>query len=687
MNRSFILIFFACFGLTSFTGTHSGSQPGQPNKHALIIAIGDYERSTGWLPISSGNDIPIVTGALLKLGFAEKNIAVLTDADADKNGIIEALRSLSQRVSPGDMVVIHVSAHGQQISDDNDDEVDGYDEAIVGYGAPVSHRYYRSRGGRGAYDGSLHLRDEEFGARINDIRARIGKNGHVLTVLDACHSGTGTRGSARVRGGEEPFVLDTTAQIAPVKKETGGFGMMGEGAVNTRGDNLGKFVLISGASAHEVNYETEDENGNGVGSLSYCLSKVLASVPKGTTYRSLFAAVLSEMASRAPKQTPQLEGDIDFEIFGGSFRPQEKYFAVTSISGNRELVINAGKLMNVYEGTSVAVERSGSSGPSKDKKPLATGKVVSASNFEATILLEQALDVKSAVDVWVFVTGAVLPERKVRVDISKISDAGLRGAVGKAIGELGMAEVVTNRSDLVLQDVKTRGAYAFDIINAAYGSKLVEQGVRGNSLDHGVKLVTDVIHNYAQGSMFRELDLRDDGYNVVINRVLPVKRGSKDFNDIVDPSTHIDEGNIVNIPAGTYIFLELKNLGDQVAYFNIVDIEPSGRINPLVPSVIQNRIEPPIEELRLNPGETRILKYPIRIGPPYGTETFKVIATGVAFDLASTIRVPEFRTRGNTLPVQKLLGESFNRTSTRGAELEQGEMGTNTSEFTFKIVR
>ena len=36
-------------------------------------------------------------------------------------------------------VVVHFSCHGHQIEDDNNDEIDGLDEAIVPYGAVASY--------------------------------------------------------------------------------------------------------------------------------------------------------------------------------------------------------------------------------------------------------------------------------------------------------------------------------------------------------------------------------------------------------------------------------------------------------------------------------------------------------------------------------------------------------------------
>jgi hypothetical protein len=80
------------------------------NKHALIIAIGNYKF---WKPISSNNDVPYIKKALLKQGFAEINIHVLSDAKATMVEMDMAFKNLIGRARPCDIVFIHVSAHDQ----------------------------------------------------------------------------------------------------------------------------------------------------------------------------------------------------------------------------------------------------------------------------------------------------------------------------------------------------------------------------------------------------------------------------------------------------------------------------------------------------------------------------------------------------------------------------------------------
>jgi hypothetical protein len=136
----------------------------------------------------------------------------------------------------------------------------------------------------------------------------------------------------------------------------------------------------------------------------------------------------------------------------------------------------------------------------------------------------------------------------------------------------------------------------------------------------------------------------------------------------------------------------MMNRSKRKAFYNVIDLQPDGKINPLLPDVAAGEVRPPIAELVLDPGEKTVIKYPILISKPYGNEIFKVIATGAPFDLGSAINTKglDRGARGTLSDIEALMGNTFDKSfSPRGAHarVSQREMGTNTSAFTFKIVR
>jgi len=257
-------LIFCTTALALFMSGQSFAPKEEESKRALIVAVGNYPQTSGWEAISSLNDIDPVKNALMKQGFAENNILIIRDAQATAAGIRKAMRELKARTRKGDMVYIHFSSHGQQITDNNGDEPDGLDEAIVGFGAPVSERINPN------YKFDNHLRDEELGKLIDSVRLQAGAGGDVLVMLDACHSGTGTRGGNiagyqprdKARGNARPFGNPGAARASNRGSENGDADV---GQSDVKGA-MAPVVVFSAARASEVNFEYQ---GNGSRSVAF----------------------------------------------------------------------------------------------------------------------------------------------------------------------------------------------------------------------------------------------------------------------------------------------------------------------------------------------------------------------------------------------------------------------------------
>lgn len=161
-------------------------------RHGLVIGLGQYQ-DMAWGTLHGDKDVPLVKNMLTACGY--KDIATLVNKDATKAGIISAFDGLSKRCKKGDIVYIHFSGHGQQITDINGDEEDGFDEAWIPYDA--MYAYSKS------YKGENHLIDDEIAQWLNTIKGKIGASGKILLVVDACHSGDSDRGNVY----EEEYIL------------------------------------------------------------------------------------------------------------------------------------------------------------------------------------------------------------------------------------------------------------------------------------------------------------------------------------------------------------------------------------------------------------------------------------------------------------------------------------------------
>jgi hypothetical protein len=166
----------------------------QSPRFSLQIGISQYPQASGWSSIHGLNDLDILGPVMQRAGFEVRQVR---EDQANLLGIRAAMDQLLVDASAGSMIHLHFSLHGQQLSDDNGDEFDQFDEALVPFDA-IANR-------QNGYAGERHLRDDELQLRLSDLRKKIGPAGQVWVTLDACHSGTATRGWGTFRGSTLPF--------------------------------------------------------------------------------------------------------------------------------------------------------------------------------------------------------------------------------------------------------------------------------------------------------------------------------------------------------------------------------------------------------------------------------------------------------------------------------------------------
>lgn len=189
-------------------------------KRALVFGLGQQEDAT-WTKINGDKDAAAVSAMLRANGF--RDITLLTNEKATKQGMAQAFLDLTKRCIPGDVVYVHYSGHGQLMTDLNGDEAERWkgrkhaqwDEAWVPYDAYMT---YCKRD-----DGRRHFCDDDVERFLTAIRKRIGSKGRLYVVIDACHSGDATRGDLEeepVRGVDLQFIIPRKPDVPPAKPKT-----------------------------------------------------------------------------------------------------------------------------------------------------------------------------------------------------------------------------------------------------------------------------------------------------------------------------------------------------------------------------------------------------------------------------------------------------------------------------------
>lgn len=295
--KQIVTIALFCLSLTSVSG--------QTNR-ALFVAIDTYPEENGWNDIHATNDCKIVLPMLRSAEFENANIVCLLNEKATKKAIIGALTNLLNQSRRGDYLYIQFSCHGQLMADDNGDEPDGYDESLIPYDA--QRRYVK-----GVYEGENHFRDDELGLFLDKIRAKVGADGNICVVLDACHSATANRDAD-----DETYVRGTTYIFAPEN-----YVPIAETDKNRLKSDafLAPITVWSACQVDQNNYEYRSpKTGDYFGTLSFALCEVVKNNGREEiTTRTFNERVTKQIETlfkdRRYRQTPYMETTNENKIF------------------------------------------------------------------------------------------------------------------------------------------------------------------------------------------------------------------------------------------------------------------------------------------------------------------------------------------------------------------------------------
>lgn len=140
---------------------------------ALLIGI-NYVGSSAELR-GCHNDIETMTRYITDQGYADGEMKILLDdgehEEPTLQGIVDAMTWLSSGAQAGDSLFFHYSGHGASVRDDDGDEADGKDEALV----PVDYK-----------EAGLLRDDKVFEILVGPLTEGV----QLTCILDCCHSGT-----------------------------------------------------------------------------------------------------------------------------------------------------------------------------------------------------------------------------------------------------------------------------------------------------------------------------------------------------------------------------------------------------------------------------------------------------------------------------------------------------------------
>ena len=234
------------------------------------------------------------------MGF--DSIIILNDADATKEAVLKEFAKAKNKLNKGDLFFFYFAGHGQKMTDYNSDEIDGYDESLVLYGAPSEFdQWYRNE---------HHLIDDEFSVQIDQIRAKVGANGQVISMIDA--------GFGSVDGMEGDSLRGWVKAFAPADYQSrSNYIDVNHCLYDNRPFRSPSTVYSSmiSISASQVNQAAMEYNGNGL--LTLAFDRALEMASDSQTYQQLYRQMRIAVNEMQINQDFALEGSFDDVLFKG----------------------------------------------------------------------------------------------------------------------------------------------------------------------------------------------------------------------------------------------------------------------------------------------------------------------------------------------------------------------------------
>jgi metacaspase-1 len=563
-------------------------------KRALLIGIGSYPVESGWKPLSALNDIVYLKSILPVKGFPEANIATVLDDKATKAGIEIAMSELIAQTGNGDIVMVHFSGHGQQITDDNDDEADGFDEAWVPYDAQA--RYSPTpRPTAPAYRGENHIRDDQVGKWLDSLSRKVGANGSILVCIDACHSGTATRSQqfGVVRGDPSPFKIPGKKNERIVASMT----MVENNFFDTDAGGKSNIVAFSASSPTQVNYETIDANNKGVGSLTYALSRALADAPANASYGDVFFRVKAMIQAWIPAQFPMMEGNGKQQLFAGKYNAAGDALYVDRWSGDTAFTIKMGSLQQLSPGAELELLEP------QTKKQVATAIATTVSMVETMATIRTPLDKSKLWEVRIKSLPVSPYKLQVGYDNKNVPKSWIP-MLDKALATYSFTEK-SNNPDCWITYIKDTGlVIVTQYDDFAYNDTKVANGkLNVAALDE----LKSPLQSIARVNFFRSMP--DGG---PLSGKVTLELTAKDGRKSTENELIFKERDLFD--------LTINNKGTKVIYYSLVLIVPNGEMEVLLPG----KGESP-ESFSIQPGAKLVIPDNEIELSPEGREYFKVI--------------------------------------------------------------
>lgn len=599
-------------------------------KHAFVITIGDYpffnDRAKNWKDLSSSNDLELVKDLLLKQDFKSVNTTFLKNEQATAEKVHSTFDSIIQTLKQGDVFFFHFSGHGQQVIDVDrksfpktkylaKDELDQKDEALVLYNAPLEWT--------DNYTLNEHLVDDQLNYYMTAARNKLGATGQVFLIIDACHSGSATRGS------DSKTVRGTSIVCAPkdfkeVDKKDNSLGFDGDFTFNLD-KNSAPMVAFFGCKAEQVNSEITASNGMNYGSLTYYFSQSLAELKENASYQNLFSKVNEKMIlAFRNSQQPVMEGDdLNSRLFNGGFIPQSPFYRLLKIDV-KYAWIDGGILNGVQVGDSIGFY-SNTTNNLKDAKKLFSGVVSKADAYQSEVLFTKNYSGKliDSIKYRAFITSRFNPTALVKLKLD-LEAKPIRKEWANYFKAQANIQLTDTNFDYLIKDSLKNGVVNYCIfLGGNFANPLRGMPYSPTNQEGVLDEIMNMLNLSVRTDVFRKLEADDPKLAVEISMYPCIKNclSERPIFDTVPVS-----GNF-QVRENECFKLVIRNKSEKTMFINMVDIDPTNVVSWISGDNVELHNAPclPKDSLIFIP----------QVYGPFGTEQFKVIVSDRQMNLSS----------------------------------------------------
>lgn len=544
-------------------------------KLALLIGINEYPRSERFTSLNGcKTDVELQKQLLInRFGFNPKDIEILSDAAASRQGILTAFEEhLIKQAKPGDVVVFHFSGHGSQVHDSDCDYRNKYT------GNCVNSTYVTADDSPQKEQGVV---SDIMGHTLFLLMYAL-RTENVTVVLDSCHSGGGTRGNLQIRAaqGGSQFKVSST-EIEYQRELLSKLKLSPPQFIQQRRKGVAKGVVIASAKRNQLAADVPF-NGFHAGAFTYALTQHLWQQTENESIKKAFP-LISRNTSKysSTRQEPKFEFKPDSKNDGKPVYFIEQQFVpaeavITKKEGNKvELYLVAIEPQTLQEfdnGTIFSV-------------------VDSRGNIQGQVRLEERNGLVgkgtliSPINPNFFIQGAFLQEKVRGIISKKLLRIGLDSSLGD---ELIQAKQALNKIDrievLPLQDKEvdyilgriTKPLYeklvemtnaqlpigSIGLFSVGLEPKLSSFGPTGEKADAAVKrLHPKLKYLTALRNLKTTLNANSSRLNVELIMTLPGKQDEFIFKarNLNHQSANHKPNQSVNTPIGTPVEFRLTN--------------------------------------------------------------------------------------------------------------------------------